>query len=254
MYLLYVDESGNYSERDDFFAIGGVAIHEGDLVNFRKRVSNVLKKHLDPHLRGLEIHAQHMRSGRGPWRGISRDIREALLDDLCKMIARFPVKRMTPFALFSVVSSPRAVPHADLLERCFEELFLRFNEFLIRQNRQGPGPYGMVVIDEAKYESLLQPVTRKWREEGTRFKKLRRIIEVPMFCDSKQSQLVQIADLVVHMAYRAYARDNAERLDIMLPSFDATGGVYHGLTHLTPNFRSCICPACHSRKQKRAWS
>lgn len=249
MYLLYVDESGNYADPADHFAVGGLAIHEQDIKLFRKRVDESVKRNIaNPAVQALEIHAQHIRSGKGGWRGVPHQAREGLLLDLCSTIARFSTRRPQPFALFSVTSAPGSIPHADRLERCFEELFLRFNQFLIRQNRYGPGPLGLIIADRAKYEGILQPIARQWHEEGTRFKRLRRLIEVPLFCDSEETKLIQMADLVVHSIYRKYARADSTYSDLLMPSFDTEGDVIHGMTHLTTDFRSCACEACASRR------
>jgi hypothetical protein len=60
---------------------------------------------------------------------------------------------------------------------------------------------GIVVADKARYESTLQPVVGQWRDIGTRFARLTRLVEVPLFVDSKAARLVQAADLVAHAVW-----------------------------------------------------
>ncbi len=251
VFFLYVDESGQFDDADDHFVVGGLAIDEADLDLLRARVASAMARHLDPHLRGIEIHAQHMLKGKGPWRSVPKEVREALVLDLCRTLTRFQRQSSGPFGLFSTAKSPGSIPGVNALERTFEELFLRFHEMLLRIGPNGPSPRGIVIADKARYESTLQPITTKWREEGTRFKKLRRIAEVPLFCDSKATLFVQLADLVAHGVYLAYARRDGGLLDALLPGFDHHDGVIHGLVHLSANHRRCACMACATRRAAR---
>lgn len=251
MQFLYVDESGNYSDATDHFVIGAISVNEVDLDRLRVRVRQVQERHLAAHLHGLELHAQHIRVGKGAWRGIPKEVRGALLSDLCRTLVRFRRDAKGPFALFAVSKAPASIPGADTLERCFEELFLRFHEQLVRTNPEGPGPRGIAIADKARYESTLQPITTRWREQGTRFKRLKRLIEVPLFCDSAASPLVQMADLVAHAVCVNYARQDATLFDELIPGFDAGDSVVHGLVHLTAERSRCPCIGCTTRRAAR---
>lgn len=64
MYLLYVDESGDFGSPDsEHVMLGAVAVHEADARALSREVEAVLARHLDPHLRHLELHAQHIQKG-----------------------------------------------------------------------------------------------------------------------------------------------------------------------------------------------
>lgn len=251
VFLHYLDESGNYESHDEHFVVGGVAIHEGDVARLRQVVRDIKARHLHEHLHSVEIHAQHMRLGKGAWRSVPRNVRHELLRDLSSLLGEFRKSARHPFALFATVRSPGAVPTANPLQRTFEEQFLRFNEMLRRLGDTGDEPRGMVVADKARYERTLQPIARRWREEGTRFKRLDRLLEVPLFVDSSITVLIQLADLVAHATYLAYARNSWELHDRMLHGFDEADGVIHGLVHLTPTHHSCLCLACVTRRKRR---
>ena len=77
---------------------------------------------------------------------------------------------------------------------------------------------------------------------------MRAYAEVPLFVDSTTSRLVQLADFVAYWVFRAYERNDSSMLDILLPTFDRSDGVRHGLVHLTEGYRECDCPACRSRR------
>ncbi len=251
MFVLYVDESGNYDDPNDHFVVGGLAVHESDLTKLRVRLNRVVAKHLDPHLRGQELHANPIRTGKKTWRGVPRATREALVNDICRLLGTYGSRSKAPFALFGVVRSPGAVPHADPLERCFEELFLRYTQMLIRLDPNSDAPRGIVVADKARYESTLQPITSMWREQGTRFRKLSRLAEVPLFVDSKATPFIQLADFVAHAIYRQYHANDSTMFMPMLPGFDETDEIIHGLVHLVQKRRACSCIACASRRGSR---
>lgn len=242
--LLYVDESGRI-DPDDHFVIGGLAIHEADVRAFNRTLDTLAAHHLSPHLQHLELHAQWIRTGKGPWGRIPRSVRDGFLHDVPRLLGTFGGHH--GYGLFAVVRAPQAVPAADPLERTFEELLLRFQEMLKRLGRQGDDQMGLGVADESKYEGVLQPLVQKWRTRGTRFAPLSRLAEVPLFVDSRATRLVQAADFVVHGVYRYYRAGDARLFTPMLGAFDTDGGVLHGLVHLVRDYRRCPCPACVSR-------
>lgn len=246
MYLLYVDESGDPRNSNEHFVLGGIAVHETAIPALSRQVERVAATHLAPHLaslRGLELHAQAIRSSKGGWRGIPRDVKTSILRAMPTTIGRFA--RRADCALFAVAYAPGAVPDVDPLERAFEELLLRFNSKLIRQSDDR----GIVVVDEARYESTLQPLVRKWSISGIRQRKLGRIVEVPLFVDSHATRLTQAADFVSHGVWRHYEHGDSSMFDPLVEGFDQAGGVRHGLVHLARSRRSCGCPACVSRRR-----
>jgi hypothetical protein len=248
--LLYVDESGKLATKGEYFVLGGVAVHESDLDPLRRRIEGVVRRHLLEHQRGLELHAQSIRAGSGPWGRIPKEAKQGLLRDIPRLLGSFTSGADHPYALFGVARAPGAVPLADPMERCFEELFLRFTEMMVRHSRTGEESVGIVVADEAKYEKLLQPIVNVWREVGTRggrLQRLRRLVEVPLFVDSKATRLIQMADFVAHAVYRNYTASDDTLLTSMVPAFDTEHDIIHGLVHLVRFHGACPCRACVSR-------
>ena len=131
-------------------------------------VERIVSRYLDEHLRGMELHAQHIRGGKGPWRVIPPEVKQGILHDVCERVGTFGARQGA--ALFAVARAPQAVPVADPLERSFEELLLRFTQMLIRISRDGAPEMGLVIADQARYEGTLQPIVQRWQwTVGTRF-------------------------------------------------------------------------------------
>jgi hypothetical protein len=250
MILLYLDESGSLENPGDYFVVGGVAVAEQDLDYLRRRIEGVARKHLLSHQLGLELHAQPIRTGKGPWGSIPRHAKAGLLADVPRLLGQFKSPTDRPYALFAVAKAPGSLPGVDPLERTFEEILLRFTEFLIRTSPEETVDLGLVIADKAKYELILQPLVTSWRDFGTRrgtLKRLRRLAEVPLFVDSKATRLIQMADFVAHSVYRQYQASDSSLFAPLLPAIDSNAGVLHGLVHLRTAYRSCPCPACISR-------
>lgn len=222
-----------------------VALREDLLDEYRRRVEAIVALRLDQHLHRLELHATHVRGGGGSWRRIPGEVRRSILADVLSLLGKsVPHKR-----LFAVARSPGAVSHADPLERVFEELLLRFSAYLQHTERNSQQrSLGIVVADKAKYERILQPVVNAWRETGTRFGRLTRVSEVPLFVDSEATRFIQLADFVAHSVYRHYQAGDDSMLKPLLPGFDGSGGKLHGLVHLTVDPKHCVCHACKTRR------
>jgi hypothetical protein len=244
--ILYVDESGDPDDLTQPFVLGGVAVPERWLGRIQQALDRLVLRHLDPKFADIELHASNIRTGRGPWGRIPRSVREEILTDLATYLGA--ISQTDGYALFGVVADAGDFG-TDRLERSYEELLLRFTQMLIRR-RSTIGPQvGIVVGDEAKYERYVQPLVQKWRVGGTRVSRLTRLGEVPLFTDSHSTRLVQAADFVAHAIYRHYTAAQDDLFGPLLPRFDTSNGVIHGLFHLASRRTrtTCPCPACVSR-------
>jgi hypothetical protein len=245
LYLLYIDESGRAANPAEHFVLGGLCLHESEVKRMHLSAESILTQYLGQSPDAIEIHADHIRSGRGRWRSIPIETRDSILRDLCNLLGRAP-------ALFCVVRAPEAVASVDPLERSLEELLLRFHSYLARLRGPSQKRLGIVVADKSRYEATVQQVVYQWRSIGTRFGRLHRLVEVPLFIDSRATRMVQLADVVVHVTYRRYTAADKSLFELILPGFVAESGIRHGLVHLAKNYRSCPCPACISRRLRAA--
>ncbi len=110
---------------------------------------------------------------------------------------------------------------------------------------------GIVICDKAKHEAIIQPRVGLWIADGTRLGKLTRIVEVPLFVDSAASRLIQLADLIAHAVWRAYEKNDADMLDLLLPAFiRGQGDRLDSFSHLSGRHSQCDCHPCISRRPR----
>ncbi len=250
MYLLYIDESG--PSNSDYFVVGGLLIHEQEVRPLANAVGGIADQ-LPEGRRQLEFHAHHMRSGSGAWRRVPAPLRRRLTDELAETVIAQSVKHNRPIRLLSVALHRPSNRHHDVIERAYEEFFARANGFLGRLANAGDLHRCIAISDETREKVYLQPLMRNWQAgggtTGANIRPLTSYVEVPLFLDSEQSRLVQLADFVAHWVYRAYEHGDTSMLDRLLPAFDSDDQVIHGLVHLVRDYRTCDCAACGSRRR-----
>ena len=180
---------------------------------------------------------------KAPWKGMPRRERLDTIERGLGLLshAHWSVKA------FAVAVDKHETLENDPVEYAFEEMCNRFNLFLARLHRDGNTQRGLIVIDKWSYEDALQKLARRFREDGTRWGKLRNMAEVPLFVNSTASRLIQIADLLAWAVWRRYEFKDTRYFDRIVGRFDKDGGVLHGLVHHTSPADECRCPACLSR-------
>ena len=244
MYLMYVDESGDASSAH--FTAAAVLVHEQDISECAGRLQACLRE-LGPGWELAEYHAQHVRSGKGPWRRVRVAERLRLNAEIAGRLARnFTSGRGA--VLFAVTIERAAFPGIDPVERAYEELFLRVDSFLGRLHAAGDSHRCVAISDETRLEPRLQQLMTAWRTSRGRVRRLSAFVEVPLFADSRASRMLQLADFAAHWTYRAYEADDTLVRDQLLPRFDTDRGRIHGLVHLRASRATCPCPACASRR------
>jgi hypothetical protein len=129
-----------------------------------------------------------------------------------------------------------------------EQVTTRFNTYL--ENACDPEAIGIVVHDQNQANSLqLTGQFREWLKSGTRFSRLSRIVETPLFVDSSLTTMIQIADLVSFAIRRFFDANETNLFDQIYSNFDRKrNGVLVGLRHFTGK-NICKCRVCidHNR-------
>lgn len=252
MFLLYLDESGPLGDPESaHVVVAGLAVHESLVRRLAREVTAVIARHLDEHLQRVEFHAQHIRQGSKAFHGIPANVRMALLRDMSAVASDFHLAHPQLFAAFAICREPGAIPGAAPVDRIFEEILAKFQAFI-----RHAGPFrhdlGLVLCDKAKHEAVIQPRVGDWLSNGFRLGRLSRIADVPYFADSRASRLIQLADLVAHAVWRAYEKNDADLLDLLLPAFSR--GQEQRLdtfSHLTGRRAVCDCHPCSSRRPQQ---
>lgn len=184
----------------------------------------------------VEFHACEIFSAKkDPWKNMAG--KQARIETIKSVLD--VVNRERLFTIACAIEK-KYYENEDIVNIAFEDLISRFQSHLSRIHREtGEATRGMIVFDKSAYESDLQSLALRFRGEGTRYRSITAIQEVPLFVDSRSSRAIQLAD---HIAYAVFRRYNAEDLsyfNVIQSQFDT-----HGLFHMTKDFRNCTCPAC----------
>jgi hypothetical protein len=132
----------------------------------------------------------------------------------------------------------------NVSEQGFEQVVSRFQRYLVNMEQiGGPRNYGLLIHDNN--ESVARKHTelmRHFHEQGTLWTAVDRIIDTPLFVDSRLTRMVQIADLC-SVALR-YFLENGETdlFDRIFARADRIHETVVGVRHFTA--RTCSCKIC----------
>jgi len=246
MHLLYLDDSGSTNDPDqDYIVLGGVSVYEAQIHYLTEKLDELAASidGSDPH--SVEFHASEIFSRRThPWKDMHRDEARGVIKAVLQVLAEaFDTAR----AFACAIHKPSHI-EGDPIEYAFEDLCNRFDIYLTRRAAEGQRDRGLVILDRSADETALRQLARDFRLTGTRWRSLRKVTETPLFCDSKASRIVQLADHVAYAVYRYYEAEDAQYFNIIASQFHEADGVIHGLNHRHPNHRVCMCPACITRR------
>jgi hypothetical protein len=189
MHLLFLDESGRL-DQGGLFALGGIAVRDGDWPELRERWQQTLRAHGWPLDREVKWHG--IRTGEVP---------DALADAVFDSLAQ------APFTAYVVVMDLDAGPEVfpprehsyfrspeDVYATALMFLAERFHHLLVDED-----DHGIIVIDSRFQEkdARLRRFFGDLTEEGTPYVKLERIVEGLFLGPSQYSIGLQCADLVV---------------------------------------------------------
>jgi hypothetical protein len=137
-------------------------------------------------------------------------------------------------------------------EQAFEQVVSRFQQFLVRKSETNSALFGLIVHDNnhtvaEKHTDMM----RHFLEKGTLWAKIDRIIETPLFVDSRLTRMVQIADLC-SFAIRRFCENGetilAEKVLLRsdyLPDRKTAVGVRHF------SAINCTCAVCEIHQPVR---
>ena len=217
MYLMYVDESGDpglVGSPTRYFSLTGLVIHElrwneylDRLIDFRRRMRNQFGL-----LMREEIHAAHFINRPGELVRIKRNDRLSMIRMLINELAA-----MQDISIINIVVDKEGKDQEyDVLIRAWEALIQRFSNTLSHRNFNGPAnpdERGIIVPDNTDAKTI-QNLLRKMRKYnpvpnqfggGYRNLQVTNLVEDPYFKDSRDSYLIQAADVVAFALYQKLA-------------------------------------------------
>lgn len=218
MYLMYVDESGDpglANSPSRYFVLSGLVIHEltwlatlDALIDFRRRMRTAF----DLKLRE-EIHAAHFINKPADLKRIPRNDRLTILRHFADEIARLP-----ELSVINIVVDKAGKPDDyDVFANAWQALIQRFENTIVYRNFPGPNnpdERGMVFADGQPSKQLTgllrrmrrhNPIPSQLAGAGYRNIHLKKVIEDPVYRDSRHSLLVQAADLCAFLLYQKFA-------------------------------------------------
>jgi hypothetical protein len=129
-------------------------------------------------------------------------------------------------------------------EQSFEQIVSRFEQYLARtEGTTGPRSYGLLVHDNNQTVALKHTaLMRNFHASGTLWTRVDRIIETPLFVDSKLTSMVQAADLCAYALRRFVENGESDLLSRIMPRADRVGMKAVGVRHYTE--LGCTCDIC----------
>jgi hypothetical protein len=176
---------------------------------------------------------------------LTHNERMAAIRDVADLVGGWGFARLFAEAIDKIHFDPNRAGRS-VVEQAFEQVVSRFQQYLTREERGGAKIYGVLVHDNN--ESVAKKHTelmRRFHTAGTLWTDIDRIVETPLFVDSRLTRMVQIADLC-SVALRRYVENNeADLLDRIFARGDRVGarvvGVRHYADHRT---KQCSCKIC----------
>lgn len=136
-----------------------------------------------------------------------------------------------------------------ILEHAFEQVVTRFHHYLERQEIE----VGLIVQDQNETTARrLTQLARKYHTRGTTYSRVSRLVETPLFVDSRLTSMVQLADLCAYAVRRNFENGETDLLDRFYDRFDRAAGRLVGIRHYTGK-QACSCRICvdHGRPAAR---
>jgi len=253
MFLLYLDESGNENDPSDrFFVLGGIALFERQTYFLVNALEEIHERHFPGH-QPVDFHASEIRSGREFWRKVPQETRSNVLADLCAAICKSPARGRHLFAV--AIEKSNTLYGEDAVEKATEEVCKRFDILLQQRYHQDrDAQRGLIIFSEGRYTARAKIWVKGFHKRGTSWGAINNLADIPYFAVTKESRLLQLADLVCHAVWIMFERRDHSLLKPILSCFHQKDGTLHGLVHIRGDSKKvCDCPACHNRRNKNSY-
>jgi len=250
MYLFYLDESGDPSSWNDQdnFILAGVAVHEGQVRNLSTALGDVQRRFLPGIQVPVELHTQHIRAGKGRFRDMAKEQREDLLLAAYDVLSNADFPRLIGFASAIHIGAVQSPEQA--FRTCLEDICECFNSFLVREFKAGHKHKGLLIIDRSGREGQVRELMADFERHGTTHGYLGNIVDVPYFAESKQTRMLQLADLLAFAVSRYLNAGDPTYIDRVFARFDRSSrdSDVVGFRHIVAASHRCDCGACHTAR------
>lgn len=134
----------------------------------------------------------------------------------------------------------------SIFQNAFTNVISRFDTFVENYSRHTKTDlHGLVIQDQNESQSLrLTELMKKFHSIGTMWTQQTRIVETPLFVDSKLTGMIQMADICAYATRRFFEHNETDLFDRIYHRFDRIpGGSVVGIRHYTGVFK-CKCRVC----------
>ncbi len=179
---------------------------------------------------------------------LTLDERKKLVSEIAGLIGKWDYARLFAECIDKIHFDPTKARYG-VEGQAFEQVVSRFEQYLVNTSSKGSKHHGLIVHDNnqtiaRKHTSLM----REFRQGGTFWTKIDRIVETPLFVDSSLTRMVQVADLCGY-ALRRYLENKEEPLfKLIYARADRVQNRVLGVRHFTT--AACACLICESHKAK----
>ncbi|PJZ51523.1 DUF3800 domain-containing protein [Leptospira adleri] len=182
-----------------------------------------------------------------PYIHLTHSERLNFITELAHTIANWSYARLFAECIDKLHFNP-TISARPLDEHALEQIVNRFHKYLEIMDRsaQVPESYGLLIHDnndtvEKRHTDLM----RHFHNHGTFWGNITKIIETPLFVDSKLTSMIQIADLCSY-SLRRYLENSEDTLfNIIFQRADRINNAVVGVRHFTS--QTCNCKICTSR-------
>ena len=168
--------------------------------------------------------------------------RRNLVKDLAHLISGWGVVRLFAECIDKVHFDPTRTAQT-IHEQAFEQVVSRFERYLQNLGTE----FGLLVHDNNEtYAKRHTDLMRAFLRQGTFWTDVERVIETPLFVDSKLTGMVQLADLCAYALRRYLENGETELFDLIFTRADRRGSTVVGVRHFTKT--DCTCSICSSHR------
>jgi hypothetical protein len=202
-----------------FYVLAGVSMSYKDWEYISKQFDQIMTKYFP---KGApELHTKHLVNGSPPFNTINH---KKLVDQLADFMKTAHV------TLFGIaINKPEYVqkigPAAQIVDRSLEEMINRFHIYLQRHSAMG------ILVSDASavgFDTRVRNLYEYFRRKGTRFVRLKRIIDTIFFTPSETAIGIQLADFVAYAVKRHCENNDDSIYSIIERKFDTFSGKVHG--------------------------
>lgn len=132
---------------------------------------------------------------------------------------------------------------SDMYESAFQQVVTRFETYLSKTSYKKV-QQGLLISDNNEtVNRRLTHLMRKFHVDGTMWRKIKHIVETPLFVDSTLTSMIQVADLMSFATRRYFENEESDLFDRIKLRFDRHNSRLVGIRHFTPS-EKCLCQIC----------